>query len=465
MLNDDILFSSVRELGERIKAGKLSPVELTESYLQRSEQIGPRFNAYASLTRDRALAEAREVQRAIAAGHYRGPLHGIPYAAKDLLAAKGYPTTWGAKPLVKQTFPHDAFAIDKLREAGAILIGKAAMIELAGGLGYRFASACWTGPGKNPWNDKTWAGGSSSGSGIIMAAGLAAFALGSETWGSIITPAAFCGVTGLRPTYGRVSRHGAMALSFSMDKIGVLGRTADDCGLVLAQMAGHDPQDPSSLNDADFRYEAAPRAKSLRVGWLGKAWKKVPPDIEAPVRGALDVLKEHGASVTEAQLPDGPWEAAAGMVISVEAAAAFEDLIESGKVAELADPVSRAGGYVNQQIPAVDYVRAMRIRRVLQKRIDSLFESHDVLAAASLPATSTPLEADLEKALDFPDPLGGIGNFCGLPACSVPCGFDQRLLPVGIQFVGRAGQEQNVLSAARLVQLHTTWHQKRPPLG
>jgi aspartyl-tRNA(Asn)/glutamyl-tRNA(Gln) amidotransferase subunit A len=464
VLGEDILYLSVRELSQRIRSRKLSPVELTESYLQRSEAIGAKLNAYATLTRDLALREARQAEREIRARKYRGPLHGIPYAAKDLLAVKGYPTAWGARPFANQKFDYDATVIKKLRAAGAILIGKAAMIELAGGMGYRFASASISGAAKNPWNQTCWTCGSSSGSGAIASAALAAFAIGTETWGSIVCPSAFCGVSGLRPTYGRVSRHGAMALSFSMDKIGVIGRTADDCGLVLAQIAGHDPQDPASLRDAAFKDNAAPAATPLRVGWLTNAWKTIPSDIEAAVNASVNVLKRNGAVIEEAKLPEGPWEAAAGTVISVEGAAAFESLIESGRVAELNDPLGKVAAYVNQQIPASDYVRAVRIRAVLQKKIDELFERFDVIAAASLPVTASPLTANLETDLDFPDPLGGIGNFCGLPAVSVPCGFDSKKLPVGIQFVGRPLDEQKVIAAARLLQQHTDWHRKRPPV-
>src|SRR5581483_10200400 len=232
MLSDDIVYLSVRELGDQIKSGKLSPTELTQSYLERSQSIGKRLNAYATITYETALKQAHAAEAEIKSGKYRGPLHGIPYAAKDLLAVKGYPTTWGARPYANQMFDYDATVITKLQGAGAILVGKAAMIELAGGMGYRYATASATGAAKNPWNQDCWTCGSSSGSGAIAAAALAAFAIGTETWGSIICPSAYCGVSGLRPTYGRVSRHGAMALSYSMDKIGVLGRTADDCGLV-----------------------------------------------------------------------------------------------------------------------------------------------------------------------------------------------------------------------------------------
>jgi aspartyl-tRNA(Asn)/glutamyl-tRNA(Gln) amidotransferase subunit A len=465
VLSEDILYLSVRELSQRIRSRKLSPVELTESYLQRSEAIGAKLNAYATLTSDLALREARQAEREIRAGKYRGPLHGIPYAAKDLLAVKGYPTSWGARPFANQKFDYDATVIKKLRAAGAILIGKAAMIELAGGMGYRFASASISGAAKNPWDQTCWTCGSSSGSGAIASAALAAFAIGTETWGSIVCPSAFCGVSGLRPTYGRVSRHGAMALSFSMDKIGVMGRTADDCGLVLAQIGGHNAQDPASLSDATFSYNAAPAAKPLRVGWLTNAWKTIPSDIQAAVNASVNVLKKNGAVIEEAKLPEGPWEAAAGTVISVEGAAAFESLIESGRVAELNDPLGKVAAYVNQQIPASDYLRAVRIRAVLQKKIDELFERFDVIATASLPVTASPLTANLETDLDFPDPLGGIGNFCGLPAVSVPCGFDSKKLPVGIQFVGRPLDEHKVIAAARLFQQHTDWHRQRPPLS
>lgn len=465
MLGEDILYLSVRELGERIRLRKLSPVELAESYLKRSESIGARLNAYANVTRELALREARQAEREIRAGKYRGPLHGIPYAAKDLLAVKGYPTTWGARPYSHQKFDYDATVITKLRAAGAILIGKAAMIELAGGMGYRFASASLSGPAKNPWDQTCWTCGSSSGSGAIASAALAAFAIGTETWGSIVCPSAFCGVSGLRPTYGRVSRHGAMALSFSMDKIGVLGRTADDCGLVLASIAGHDAQDPASLVDAGFIYNSAPPTSPLRIGWLTNAWKKVSPEISAALNTAVSTLKKSGAVIKDTKLPEGPWEAAAGTVISVEGAAAFDSLIESGRIAELNDPLGKVGAYVNQQIPASNYVRATRIRAVLQKKIDEMFEHFDVIAAASLPVTASPLSANLETDLDFADPLGGIGNFCGLPAVSVPCGFDSRKLPVGIQFVGRALEDRKVVAAARLFQQHTDWHRKRPPVG
>src|ERR1700740_12891 len=211
MPTDELAFLSVAELAKRVQSKKLSPVELTKYFLDRSEKLGPKFNAYARLTPDIALAQASAAEKEIKAGHYRGPLHGIPYAAKDLLAVRGVPTTWGAKPYANQVFDYDAAVIEHLNRAGAVLLGKSAMIELAGGMGYRFASASLQGEAKNPWDTKCWTCRSSSGSGAVVAAGLAPFAIGTETWGSIICPSAFCGISGFRAAHRRRQRFWAGA--------------------------------------------------------------------------------------------------------------------------------------------------------------------------------------------------------------------------------------------------------------
>ena len=289
-LPEDVLYLTVRELGEGLRARRFSAVELAESYMARLEEHGARLGAVVTITRERALREARQAQRELAAGRDRGPLHGIPYGAKDLLAAVGYPTTWGAAPFREQRFDYDATVIERLREAGAVLVAKLAMVELAGGMGYNQANASFTGPGRTPWNLKYWSGGSSSGSGAAVGAALVPFAIGSETWGSIMFPAACNGVSGLRPTFGRVSRHGAMALSWTMDKIGPLCRSADDCGLVLAAIAGADRRDPHALPgrwtyDGTRARPAARRAAARQadvrgsVGrglQLGEALRKIP---------------------------------------------------------------------------------------------------------------------------------------------------------------------------------------------
>src|SRR5260370_11112220 len=465
MLSDDILYLTVQEVGERVRTGKIAPVELPESYLARSEKVGPRLHAYATLTRELAIKEARTAEAEIASGKYRGPLHGIPYAAKDLLAVRGYPTTWGARPYANQRFDYDAAVIEKLDRAGAILIGKSAMMERDGGMGYRFDSATLTDPEKNPWNAACWTCGSSSGSAAIVAAGLEAFAIGTETWGSILCPSGFCGRTGLRPTFGRVSRWGAMALSYSMDKIGPMGRTADDCALVIAAIAGHDARDGSSLpiSEAAFHDSASSNpARALRIGWLTNAWEKPDPDVTAAAEAAIAILKAQGCQVADAQLPVGPWEDAATVVIAVEGASAFQDLIESGRVSELADPLGQIAGYVNLQIAASDYMRALRVRTILRQKMEPLFTRFAAIAAPTLPVTATTLETNLETDLSFADPLGAIGNLLGLPTVSVPCGFKNKTLPMGIQFLAQVHNDVLVLDVARLYQRHTAWASVQP---
>ena len=345
MPGEEVFYLPVSELAKRIESKKLSPVDLTQAFLDRSEKLGPRFNAYARLTPDIALEQARAAEKEIQRGHYRGPLHGIPYAAKDLLAVKGLPTTWGAKPYANQVFNYDATVIEHLKRVGAVLIGKAAMIELAGGMGYRFASASLQGEAKNPWDTNCWTCGSSSGSGAIVAAGLAAFAIGTETWGSIICPSAFCGVSGLRPTYGRVSRYGAMALAPSMDKIGPMARSAEDCARVFAAIAGHDPKDRGTvpIDKGAFTYSPSLELHSrpLRVGWLTNAWKSLEAGVAKPIEAASRALKKYFSSVKDVALPVGPWEEAGAIIVGVECAASFRSLIRSGRVSELTDPLGQ----------------------------------------------------------------------------------------------------------------------------
>src|SRR6266481_4610739 len=468
MLNDEILFLPASELAKRIQSKTLSPVNLTKAYLDRSEKMGPKLNAYAHLTPEIALAEAEAADKEIKRGHYRGPLHGIPYAAKDLLSAKGLPTTWGAKPYENQVFDYDATVIEHLRRVGAILIGKAAMIELAGGMNYRFASASLQGAAKNPWNTSCWTCGSSSGSGAIVAAGLAGFAIGTETWGSIVCPSAFCGVSGLRPTYGRVSRYGAMALAYSMDKIGPMARSAEDCAHIFAAIAGHDFKDRGTLpiDKAAFTYSPSMelQARPLKIGWLTNAWKSLEPGVAKPVAAALKAIKKQFSSVKDAKLPMGPWEDAGNIIVAVESAASFRSLIRSGRVSELTDPLGQIAGYVSEEYSAADYLQALKVREIIQKKMDALFETFDVLATAAQPVAATPLTLNLETDLAFPDPLGGIGNICGLPAMSVPCGLTEKNLPVGLQFVARAGDDFAVIQAARTFQQHTEWHKRHPKI-
>jgi aspartyl-tRNA(Asn)/glutamyl-tRNA(Gln) amidotransferase subunit A len=471
MLGASVLLESVGELAKKIESKQISPVELTQSYLDRSEKLGPKLNAYARLTPEIALDQARTAEKEIQRGHYRGPLHGIPYAAKDLLAVKGIPTTWGAKPYANQVFDYNATVIEHLNHVGAVMIGKAAMVELAGGMGYMYASASLQGEAKNPWDTSCWTCGSSSGSGAIVAAGLAGFAIGTETWGSIICPSAFCGVSGLRPTFGRVSRYGAMALAYSMDKIGPMARSAEDCTRIFATIAGHDPldRDTLSIDKAAFTYSPSVdlKGRSLRIGWLTNAWneKDFEPSVAKSLAAARKVLQRRFPAIKEVSLPDGPWEDAANLILQCEVSSAFAPLIDSGRVKELADPLGQIGGYVSRSISGADYTTALRVREILQQKIRTLFDSSDVLVAASQPIPATALSLNLFTGLSFSDPLGGIGNLCGLPAISVPCGFTDKHLPVGLQFVARAGDDAAALQAGRAFQQLTDWHRKHPTLA
>src|ERR1700694_1577242 len=278
-ITDDIFFATIPEINQKLKAKEFSALELTTAFCDRVERLGARFNALALSLREQARRVARDVDGDIKRERFRGPLQGIPFGAKDLLAYAGQPTTWGARPYAGQVFDYTATVITKLAKTGSVLTSKLAMIELAGGPNYRYANASLTGPGLNPWDRTRWSGGSLSGSGIAVAAGLVTYALGSETSGSILTPAAYCGITGLRPTYGLVSRHGAMALSWTMDKIGPICRSADDCGIVLQAIAGADSNDPSSAGKTFYNAPQYTRdIQSIRVGFAPVDFERVAPE-------------------------------------------------------------------------------------------------------------------------------------------------------------------------------------------
>ena len=460
------MFRPVRELSELVRTRRVSSVELAETFLGRLEKLGPQFNAVVTLTRGHALREARRADDEMGRGEYRGPLHGVPYGAKDLLATKGIPTTWGAAPLREQVFDHDATVIRKLRDAGAVLVAKLAMVELAGGMGYETTDAAFTGPGLNPWDPSRWAGGSSSGSGAAVAAGLAPFAIGSETWGSILVPGSFCGVAGLRPTYGRVSRHGAMALSWSLDKLGPLCLTADDCGLVLDAIAGPDPLDPTATS-RQYRYDGpgAP-AGPMRLCVPEDAAAGCDDDTRANFEAALTAL-EDVADISEVPLPDYPYEAVAYVILSAEGASALEDFVDDGKASELADRSGLFGPYAGRVVLATEYLKALRLRGVIAREIDAVLEPYDAMVAPASGAAPS-VDADFDKSRRGNDgpapPVSAIGNVAGLPAITVPNGFTGDGLPTGIQFMGRAYGENAVLAAARAYQSLTTWHRRRPSI-
>jgi aspartyl-tRNA(Asn)/glutamyl-tRNA(Gln) amidotransferase subunit A len=456
-------FASIRQLARMLRNGETTPTKLAEFYIERLERIGKQLNAVVTITRELALREAKRAEEELAAGHDRGLLHGIPYGAKDLLSTTGIPTTWGAAPLRHQILPHDATVIEQLRNAGAVLVAKLAMVELAGGLGYSQPNAAFTGPGINPWNTEAWSGGSSSGSGSAVSAGCVPFAIGSETMGSILSPASYCGISGLRPTYGRVSRRGAMALSWTLDKLGPMARNADDCGLVLEAIAGPDPLEPSTL-DAPFYYRPdRDRVAGFRLGVLREGVNESQPEVRVNFERTLEELSRI-ATLEEVSLPEFPYSQVAEVVIRAEGTSALEPLIASGQVKQLTAPEDRTGGYAGYAIPAVDYIRAMRIRQHMVTELESLFARYDAIVHPSFGMVASPLDMAFEEYRGEKrwTSFSAAGNLAGLPGITVPNGFGERGLPTGVQFVGRAGEDGRVLSVARAYQQHTTWHTRYP---
>ena len=460
-------FRTIRELGADLRAGRVSPVALAEACMSRLDTDGRKLNAVVTITRERALEQARRAERELAAGRDRGPLHGIPYGAKDMLATSGgIPTSWGAAPFSERRFDYDATVIRRLEDAGAVLVAKLAMVEFAGGMGYRQPNASFTGPGISPWAGDAWSGGSSSGSGSAVGAGLVPFAIGSETWGSILAPATYCSVTGLRPTYGRVSRHGAMALCWTLDKLGPLALTADDCGLVLDAIAGPDRDDPTAAR-RDFRYDASrPPHRPFRFAVVRGTVDAAEPPVRDAVRAALDALRALG-TVDEITLPERPYESMTRVILWAEAASAFEHLVERGVLAQLTAPEDRVSAYARDALLAKDYLRALRLRGVVAREIDRVLRDVDAIVGPARGIVGPRLGADFRSAIGghVTDVLGAIGNAAGLPAVGVPCGFTADGMPIGLQFLGRAWEENTVLAAARAWQARTDWHQRRPGGG
>jgi aspartyl-tRNA(Asn)/glutamyl-tRNA(Gln) amidotransferase subunit A len=469
---DDIFFATIAEINAKLRAKEFSAVELARAFADRLEKVGPRYNALALSLREQAIAQARDVDTELKRERYRGLLQGVPFAVKDLLAYARQPTTWGAKPYAAQVFDYTATVIRKLEKTGGVLTGKLSMVELAGGPSYRYARASLQGPGLNPWDRTRWSGGSSSGSGIAVAAGLVPYAIGSETSGSILTPSAFCGITGLRPTYGLVSRHGAMSLSWTMDKLGPLCRSAEDCGIVLQAIAGGDSEDPGSAGKSFYFAPRFGRAmKDIVAGFAPVDFAEWADLATRPqLQQAFEQIKGLGLRIKEVKLPDFPYGAVTSTIISAEGSTVFEPLISSGRVDELADQKQIAGLKAGLGISAKDYLDAMRVRSLIQQGFRQLFAEVDVLLTPSRlgiapkisepldrPSTSRPVPQDRGLSAIIP-----AGNLAGIPALSLPCGFADGM-PVAIALAGRPFSEMMLLNIGREYQAVTDWHRKRPP--
>ena len=448
---EELAFLPARTLSWLLRRGMVSSTELTTMYLERLKRYGDTLKCVVTLTEDLALEQAARADEELRAGRSRGPLHGIPWGAKDLFATKGIRTTWGAKPYEHQVIDYDATIVERLRDAGAVLVAKLSMGALAQG------GVWFGGSTRNPWNLERSSSGSSAGPGSATAAGLVGFTIGTETRGSIISPSAACGVTGLRPTYGRVSRYGAMALSWTMDKIGPMCRSVEDCALVFNAIYGPDGRD-DTIVDAPFDWSPDAALADMRIGYLQREFEEPPAgaseerrqqwDAQRPaLTAALESLRGAGATLEPIDMPDFPADAI-GFVLSAEAAAAFDDLTRSRGIDQLTS--QSAGSWPNsfrtaRFIPAVEYIRAQRARRLLMRHMDEVMSGYDVFVSPSRSASL------------------GITNLTGHPALALKAGFAGGM-PVSLMFTGRLFDEATVLRAALAFERATPWHTHTPRL-
>ncbi|GAB2801842.1 amidase [Rhabdobacter roseus] len=440
---DELAYYTVAELGQLIKTRQISSVELTTFFLDRLKKYDAQLHCVITLTDDLALAQARRADAELAAGTYRGPLHGIPYGAKDLLAKKGYKTTWGAKSYQDQTLDLDATVIQRLEAAGAVLCAKLSLGALAWG------DVWFGGLTRNPWAPDKGSSGSSAGSASAVAAGLLPFAIGSETLGPIVSPSTICGTTGLRPTYGRVSRHGAMALSWSMDKLGPICRAVEDCALVFDAIYGPDGKDATVL-EVPFNYAPLASLKGVRLGYLQKAFDSNYPN-RAHDQATLEVLRKLGATLVPLELPDYP-VGDMTLILSAEAAAAFDDLTRSNRDDELTRQIKNAWPNVfraSRFIPAVEYIQANRLRTQL------IQDFYQVLKQADVEVYLSPTYGNSNLAAT---------NLTGHPCVVLPNGFSPQGTPTSITFMGQLFQENQVLAVAKAYQDATDHHRKHPKL-
>lgn len=442
---EQLAFATVPQLALLIRTRRVSPLELTKMYLVRLKCYGPRLNCVVTLTEELALEQAAAAESEIKRGRYRGPLHGIPWGAKDLFATKGIRTTWGAEPYRDQLISYDATVVERLRDAGAVLVAKLSMGALAQG-GRWFA-----GMTRNPWQieeDRIGSSGSSAGPGSATAAGLVGFSIGTETLGSIISPSSRNGVVGLRPTYGRVSRYGAMGLSWTMDKVGPMCRGVEDCAAVLNSIYGPDGRD-LTVGSVPFSWQPAKPLKEMRIAYIKTEFdQQQDAERKTIYQQALDALKGAGANLQAIELPK--FSAAALRIILVaEAATAFDDITRSGAVNQLSgqEPNDWPNTFRSSRfIPAVEYIRAQRARTLLMREMDALMSQWDVFVSPA-PGSASLL----------------ITNLTGHPAVCVPCGF-LKGLPQAIMFTGRLYDEGAPLRVAMAYERATSWHTMHPKL-
>ena len=436
---DDCAFFTIGQLAHLLRTQQVSSLELTEMYLDRLKRYGPELECVVTLTEDIALKQASRADEEIRRGRYLGPLHGIPYGAKDLLAVPGHKTTWGATTHKDQIIDETATVIKKLEDAGAVLVAKLTLGALAWG------DVWFGGKTRNPWNTEQGSSGSSAGPGSATAAGLVGFSIGSETWGSIVSPATRNGVTGLRPTFGTVSKSGAMALSWSMDKLGPMCRSVDDCALIYSVIKGADGLDLSVV-DVPFQVPIKKELRSLRIGYIESAFKDT--NTIDNDRAVLTRLRELGFTLIPIELPEFP-TSSLSFLLNVEAAAAFDEMTRTNKDDELLRQVKWAWPNVfrtARHVPAVEYVQANRARMILNQKMSELFKNIDVYVVPSF----------------WGDNLLRT-NLTGHPCVVLPNGFNEKGSPTSISFIGDLYKDGEVIAVSHAYQRGTGWHKKYPP--
>ena len=464
-VDTELCYLTISEAGKLLRSGQLSPVELTRVFLERIDAIDGRLHSFITVLKEEALAEARSAEADILQGEYKGPLHGIPIALKDLYDTAGVRTTSGSRVDIERVPQEDATAVARLKEAGAVLLGKLAMTE------YAFMGPDFTTPfppARNPWNVDHIPGGSSSGSGVAVAAGLCMGALGTCTGGSIRGPASLCGIVGLKPTYGRVSRSGVGTLSWSQDHCGPMTWTVEDAALMLRAIAGYDPKDPTSSTAPVPDYSAALRedVKGLTIGvprhFFFSPDSGVSPEVAGIVDTALEGLRELGANVEEVTIPSLRYVWPANIITMVSEAYAFHERNLKARPQDFGEAVRahfRIGGLFN----ASDYVQAQRCRQLVKREFAEVLRRVDVLVTPTMSQPAAAFEGlDIHAAIGVPS-LRAPFNVTGLPAISVPCGFSAGDLPVGMQIAGKPFDEPTVLRVAYTYQQYARWFERRPP--
>lgn len=446
---EEAAFWPVTHLSELIRTRQVSSLELTEMYLDRIKRFNPKLLCVVNITEELALRQAREADKEIAVGHYRGLLHGIPYGIKDLASVKGYPTTWGAAPFKNRIIDTDATVVERLRAAGAVLVAKLTTGELA------LDDVWFGGQTKNPWDLSMGSQGSSAGPASATAAGLVGFSIGTETGGSIVEPSGICGVTGMRPTYGRVSRYGFMALTWSLDKIGPMCRSVEDCALVLEAIQGPDDRD-LTVQEVPFNWDANLDIRKLRVGYLKSAFSNThqTPQVDANDAAALEKIRSLGVNLVEIALPEHA-NLDIGMIIYGEGNAALRDPIET-QPEQLVRQDRVASQNALRLLPAMEYINANRVRTLLMQEMARVMADIDVYL---LPFDYSDYTPNPVASLNT-----SVTNLTGNPCVVVPHGFNEKGNPTSLTFIGKLFGEAKMLALARAYQNATNWHQKHPKL-